>query len=65
MNKQNKNFEKYLKEYCNLIEDCDKKNIVWVELFYMFCICKGYITNKKESHELIEWVDDNNIEIYD
>ena len=65
MNKQNKNFEKYLKEYYNLIEDCDKKNIVWGELFYMFCICKGYITNKKESHELIEWVDDNNIEIYD
>ena len=31
----------------------------------MFCICKGYITSKKESHDLIEWVDDNNIEIYD
>lgn len=65
MNKPIKNFEKYLKEYYNFVDECDNKGINLNELFYMFCICKGYITNKKESHELIEWVDDNNIEIYD
>ncbi len=61
----NEKFQKYLKEYYNLVEECDKKGIKWIELFYMFCICKGYITNKKESYELIEWIDNNNVEIYD
>ena len=62
---QNKKFEKYLKEYRKLVDECDEKDINWNEIFYMFCICKGCITSKKESHDLIEWVDDNNIEIYD
>lgn len=65
MDNKKSQFEKYLKEYYNLVDECDNKGINWNEYFYMFCICKGYITSKKESHELIEWVYDNHIEIYE
>lgn len=65
MDNKKSQFEKYLKEYYNLVDECDNKDINWNKLFYMFCICKGYINSKKESHELIDWIDDNNIEIYE
>ena len=65
MNKQNNRYKKYLKEYYNLINECDNKGINWNELFYMFCICKGYINSKKESYDLIEWIDNNNVNIYE
>ena len=37
---QNKKFEKYLKEYRKLIDECDEKDINWNEIFYMFCTSK-------------------------
>ena len=34
MNNKKSQFEKYLKEYYNLVDECDNKGINWNEYFY-------------------------------